>query len=103
MAAPKSPLQDAIDRLVKREPRWKAFDRKHPVGAAVGGRAVGRPGGATGASGGSGFDEFDAAQREYYPARILTSSDGIFQISWEPIKSILLQGDVRATFKEPPQ
>jgi hypothetical protein len=102
MPASASPLQDAINRLTEREPVWKQFQPKPPVGAKPGARSTGRPSSSSAGSGGAGFDEADAALREYYAPRTLTSSDGIFTISWQPIKSILLEGDVRATFKDPP-
>lgn len=93
-------LQRAVDKLVQREPGWKSATTPPAVGPRPGTVSTGRPSSSTPV--GVFFAEKDAAPREYYDARALTSSDGIFQISWQPIKSILLEGNVRATFKEPP-
>lgn len=96
-----SELQNAIDRLVKAEPGWKAFDKKPAVGGKPGAVSTGR--GAGGAAAGAlSLVESDATLREYYDARTLTTSDGIFSIEWEPIKKMLMIGGGSITFQDPP-
>lgn len=101
MAVPKSPLEEAINKLVRKEPGWAKFVQKPSVGARAGGVTVGTPGAAPGGTGGQIFDEADFAQREYWPERTLLSSDGYFSFSYRPIRSILLEDGTRATFEEP--
>jgi hypothetical protein len=102
VAGSASPLQEAVDRVVGKKPTWDPLNPAQAKGAKPGGTSVGRPSATQSGVGGSAFNESDATQREYYAARILPSSDGIFQLSWQPIKSILLTGGTRATFKDPP-
>lgn len=95
-----SELQKAINKLVEIRPGWKEFVPPPAKGAkeAVVGKGV--PGGG-GKSAGGGFDESDYTLRQYWPAVNLASSDGIFVVAVEPIKSIALTGNAQATFKEP--
>lgn len=99
-AMPKSPLQEAVNKLVQQEPKWATFLPKPTVGARPGGVTVGTPGSTSG-NGGQVFDEADFTQREYWPQRTLLSSDGFFSFSYRPIRSILLEDGTRATFEEP--
>lgn len=94
-----SELKKAVDKLLLKERGWKAATAPPAVGPRPGAVSTGRP--SSSSPVGLAFAEKDAAQREYYDARTLASSDGVFQISWQPIKSILLEGNVRATFKDP--
>lgn len=89
-------LQDALGRLVGEPPGFEPLAPSPPVGERPGAVAVGRPGSSSGI-----FAEKDYSQREHYAARTLVSSDGIFTILWQPIKSILLEDGTRATFKGP--
>lgn len=102
MPAPSSPLQDAIDRLIKREPGWEKFKRPPDKGGRPGAVATGRPS----ATGGSGqqvtLEELDASLREYWGAKILTSSDGLFTIEVEPLKKLRLKDGSDFLFAEPP-
>lgn len=100
MAVPASPLQEAVERLLKKEPGWKNFIKKPTVGGRAGSVSVGTPGAGPGGNGGV-FDEADFDQREYWPERTLLSSDGFFSFSYRPIRSILLEDGSRATFEEP--
>ena len=96
-------LAKALEKLVGGAPGWSPLDARPAVGARPGGIGVGRP--STSPSSGSGrvaLEEKDAAQREYFDPRFLTSSDGIFAFSERHIKSILLVDDSRIVFKEPP-
>lgn len=99
MAVPASPLQEAIERLIKKEPGWRNFAPKPAVGGRPGSVSIGTPG--AGADGGLAFEEDDFEQREYWPERTLLSSDGFFSFSYRPIRSILLKDGTRATFQEP--
>lgn len=97
-----SELEKAIDKLMMREKGWKRYKPAPAVGARPGAVTTGRPSGASSVSGSaSAFAEKDYLQREYYAARPLVSSDGIFTIMWQPIKSVLLEDGSRATFREP--
>lgn len=97
----KSELQKAVEKLILKGPGWVPAPAKPNVGPRPGTVSTGRPASAVTRSG-FAFEEKDADKREYYAARMLSSSDGVFQISWQPIKSILLEGGGRATFKDPP-
>ncbi len=102
-----SELAKAIERLMQREPGWRNFSARPaqpaklaPIPAA---RGVAMSATSVPASGGAGFDEADASQREYWPARQLITTDGLFVFEVEPIRSVLLVGGNRATFAEPPE
>lgn len=96
-----SELQKAVDRLIKSEPGWKAFDPKPPVGAKPGGvskgRAAGNPSGSA-----QSLVEADASKREFYAPRTITTSDGLFTIEQPVIKKIILIGGGSIEFQEPP-
>ena len=96
-----SELDKAVEKLTTREKGWAKFRRLPAAGARPGTVTTGRPS-TTSSTSSSPFAEKDYAQREHYADRALTSSDGVFTLVWSPIKSILLEGNVRATFKEPP-
>lgn len=97
-----SELQKAVDKLIKREPGWKAATQPPNKGPKPGKVATGYPASPAGQqSGGVAFVESDYTQREYWPAINITSSDGLFVLSYQPIKSVLLEGGDRATFKQP--
>lgn len=98
MAIPASPFKDALDRFLKDIPGWKPIADGIPQGRKPGQVSTGRP---ASASSGTAFEEMDYLQREYWPAQSVTSSDGLFVIELEPIKSILLVGNNRARFQEP--
>ncbi|WP_068634723.1 hypothetical protein [Thauera butanivorans] len=100
-AAPNSSaLEKALQRLLEREPGWKHFVRPEAKGARPAAVGTGVPADG-GAQGGGVFDEADAALRTYYPARTLTSTDGLFTFRIEPIKSLRLTSGHNATFKDP--
>lgn len=101
-----SEFQRALRRLIQREPGWRRFagqagkpETPAPIPAA---RGVAMSAGAVAQPGGSEFEEIDAVQREYWPTRVMTTTDGLFTWEVEPIKSILLADGSRATFAEPP-
>lgn len=96
-----SELQKAVEKLVKREPGWKAFEPPPNVGARPGEVSKGRPASSSPSSAAT-LEESDAALREYFSARMLTSSDGLFTIEVRPIKKIVLVGNGAFIFKEPP-
>ena len=93
-----SALEKALQRLLEREPGWKHFGQPEPKGARPAAVGVGVP--ATSGQGGA-FDEKDAALRTYYPVKTLISTDGLFTLQIEPIKSIRLVSGDDAKFKEP--
>ena len=99
-----SELQKAVEKLIKTEPGWKAFEPVAPVGGRAGAVSTGRPSSAspTSAPLSPTLEESDAALREYFGARLLTSSDGLFTIELRPIKKIVLTGDGALIFKDPP-
>ena len=96
-------LQDALKRLVLEPDGARLPDAPPPVGAQAREVSTGRPASAAApaAGGGGGFAESDYALRQYWPARTLTSSDGIFSVSVQPIRSLALVGGGQATFAEP--
>lgn len=100
MAGKSSELQEAIDRLVKREPGWKRFKALPEVGARPGAKSVGRPSSAA-ATLDLIIDEDDYDLREHWPDRSLTTSDGVFVIEWLPIKKVSLVGNGSMSFQEP--
>ena len=95
-------LQDALGRLVGEPPGFEPLAPSPAVGERPGAVAVGRPGSSSGNAAPGALAEKDAAAREYYAQRSMTSSDGIITIVWTPIKSVLMEDDTRATFKDPP-
>lgn len=104
-----SELKKAIERLIEREPGWRNFQRpaNTPAAPIPARRGVGMSAQATAApsEGGGGevvLVEADASLREYWPARVRTTSDGLW--SWEerPIKSIMLTTGDPFAFAEPP-
>lgn len=97
-----SELQKAIEKLVAREPRWKAFEQKPTVGARPGTVATGRPASAAAAGAAASQEEDSYEAREHYPERELKSSDGLITFMWRPPKSILLKDGSRDIYQEPP-
>lgn len=97
-----TPLQQALARLLARDPAWRrALPPADPLGAVARARGVALSTEQQG--GGSAFAEADASKREYWAARTLTTTDGLFTFEVEPIKSILLVSGDRATFADPPK
>lgn len=94
-------LQQSIERLVTKDPGWHPLGTAPAVGARPASKAVGRPGGTQQTSGSFDFIETLYSAREYWPAVQVTSSDGVFTLEIEPIKSILLDTGERAQFQEP--
>ena len=93
-------LQQAAKRLTSDA---KGFAPVKPLpgkGARPGEKSTGRPS-AGGAASANTLQELDFAAREYWPAVQLTSSDGIFTFSVQPIKSIGLVGGGVFLFKQP--
>lgn len=100
MAAGASELQKAVDKLLKREPRWKEAIRPPDKGAKAGGTGVGRPSSGTAVI---ELIEDDASTRQYHETpHVLRSSDGIITIEVEPIKQINLRGGIPFQLAEPP-
>lgn len=84
-----SELQKAVDKLLKKEPRWREATQPPAKGPQPGQVATGRPATGGAAASGSGFVEADAALREYWAERIVaTSSDGLFVLMGAPIKKV---------------
>lgn len=102
MAGDSDLLQKAIDRLMRAEPAWKKFERKPEVGDKPGAVSTGSAAGSAGGSGGPSLIESDASKREFYAARTLTTSDGIFTIEQPVIKKLYLVGGGSIQFGEPP-
>lgn len=98
MSTAASPFKGALDRFIKDNPGWAPIADGIPQGRKPGQVSTGRP---ASASSGTAFEEMDYNSREYYSPRAVTSSDGLFVIELEPIKSMLLVGNNRATFREP--
>lgn len=97
-------IQTAVRRLVGGDQGYKTLDPVPVVGAQPGSVSVGHPGGGGTAAASSvvAFAESSYALREYWPERVAaTSSDGIFVVMDEPIKTVALEGGEFATFKEP--
>lgn len=97
-----SELQKAVDKLLRKEPRWREATQPPAKGAQPGQVATGRPATGGTAASGSGFVEAAAALREYWAERtIATSSDGLFVIMGAPIKKVFgSPGPLE--FKDPP-
>lgn len=94
-------IQQAVRRLVGGDQGYKPLDGLPVVGAQPGRVSVGHPGGSSSAAGVS-FTESDYTLRQYWPERVAaTSSDGLFVIIEQPIKSIELIEGGPATFAEP--
>jgi hypothetical protein len=95
-----SALEKALQRLLEREPGWKNFIRPENKGARPAAVGTGLPATSEQQRGGA-FEEEDAALRTYYPVKTLTSTDGLFTLQIEPIKSIRLSSGDDAKFAEP--
>lgn len=95
-----SELQKAVDKLIKREPRWVEATQPPAKGAKPGKVATGYP-----ASAGRGqnivLEETDYALRQHWPPFEIISTDGMFVIEIEPIKYIDLGGGDGFKFAEP--
>lgn len=102
MAASSNALQDAIRKLVEKDPKWKAFDKKPAVGERQGSIGTGHPAAAAGTGGSGSFVESSYASREYWPTRTLHTSDGVFSFEWAPVKKMLGKGGVTFEPAEPP-
>lgn len=97
-------IKDSVRALAGGEAGYRPLASVPPVGARPGGVAVGRPGAGTGGQGQAvgAFTETDYTLRQYWPERVTaTSSDGLFVLLDQPIKSIDLEQGGPATFKEP--
>lgn len=93
-------LEKALRRLVEQSPNgWAKFQKPEAKGARPGTVGTGVPAAAGTTS--AGFEEEDAALRTYWPAKTLTSTDGLFQLQVEPIKTIRLRSGDTATFDNP--
>lgn len=93
-------LQRALQRLAGDPAGFTPLDPVPPVGGRAAARSRGLPGG------GSEPDqddlvEQDAASREYWEVRPLTSSDGLFVLEVEPIKLIVLEDGRRIELADP--
>lgn len=96
----KSLLQEAVNKLVAAEPGWKPATTPPAKGAKPGEKSVGRP--ATGTtSSAATLAESDYTLRQHWATVDVPSTDGLFVIQVEPIKSIALDGGGTFTFQEP--
>lgn len=80
----------------------RGFESLKPVpvkGARPGAVSTGRPASARNSA--QDLAESDYAQREYWSAVTLTSTDGIFTLQVQPIKKIALEDGAVFTFKQP--
>lgn len=94
-------LQQATNRLVPKTNAGQAAKAAPQAkGAKPGQVSTGRPSSGSSGSGG-GFAESDYTLRTYWPAVTYTSSDGLFTVEVQPIKSINLGGSSEMTFKQP--
>ena len=95
-----SDLRQAVRRLTG---GGRGFEPLKPLvtkGARPGTIATGRP--ASAQSGvGSDLVENSYAEREYWPAVTVESTDGIFTLEIEPIKRVVLEGGGSFDFKQP--
>lgn len=97
-------LDAAVNRLKVRDRGWAKATEPPGKGERPPSRGKGLPAAAGASNSGGGsvvFAESDYSLRQYWPARTISSSDGIFSIEVEPIKQIALEGSDVATFKEP--
>lgn len=93
-------LQQAASRLVVATGAAKARTVPQAKGAKAGAVSTGRPSsGGTGS--GSSLAESDFTLRQYWPTVNFSSSDGLFTVQVQPIKSINLGGSKVLTFKQP--
>lgn len=104
MAIDAREIQDAIKKLVSREPGWVEFDRMPAIGTRPGEIAIGRPSSAASTAGARGVElvEEDASTRQYHAPHVLRSSDGIITIEVEPIQQVNLRGGGALVFAAPP-
>lgn len=93
-------LQQAASRLVVSTGAAKARSAPQAKGAKAGAVSTGRP--SSGGSGsGSSLAESDFTLRQFWPTVNFSSSDGLFTVQVQPIKSINLGGSKVMTFKQP--
>lgn len=98
-----SDFKKAVEKLIRREPRWRAATAAPVVGRRPGTVSTGRPASAPGSVGAAlTFVEIDYAQREHYTERTAPTSDGIFEVAWRPTKKLYGQGGATIELKEPP-
>lgn len=95
-----SGLQQAAKRLTSEAKGFEAVKPLPNKGARPGEKSTGRPS-SGGAAGVNTLQELNFTAREYWDAVELTSSDGIFTFSVQPIKSIGLVGGGVFLFDEP--
>ncbi|THF60899.1 hypothetical protein [Pseudothauera rhizosphaerae] len=97
-----SDLGRSLRRLIPRDPTHRrTLEPASPAQPIPSTRGVSLTAQQAAGSGGGAFEEDDASQREYWPVRTITSSDGLFVLEVEPLKSILLKDGSRATFGDP--
>lgn len=94
-----SGLREAGRRLLGDGRGFEALKPAPAKGARPGAVATGRP--ASAGNSDRNLAESDYAQREYWPAVTVTSTDGIFTLQVDPIKKIALEGGAVFTFKQP--
>lgn len=99
-----SALQKSLELLGTPAPGWRPLDAVSPVGGRPGGVTTGRPSSVEQGQGGADatLEESDAALREYYASRIITTTDGLFTLEVRPIKRVALVDGGAILFKEPP-
>lgn len=92
-------LEKALRRIVQEQKGWAKFVPPEAKGARPGTVGTGVP--ASAGEGGATIEEEDASLRTYWPAKTLTSTDGLFTLQVEPIKSLRLRSGDDATFDNP--
>lgn len=95
-------LDAAVNRLKVRERGWAKATEPPGKGERPPSRGKGLPAAAGASSSGPvALAEADYSMREYWPVVHVTSSDGLFVIEIEPIRSILLESGDLITYKQP--
>lgn len=95
-----SDLRQAVRRLTGGASGFEPLKPLVTKGARPGTIATGRP--ASGQSGtANNLVENSYAEREYWSAVTLESTDGIFTLEIEPIKRVVLEGGGSLEFKQP--
>lgn len=94
-------LDDAVRRLGKDQRGVGPLPSRPAVGSRPG--AVSRSRTPSSTSSGSGsINEIDYTLREYYPERLVTSSDGFVVLRVKPIKRVAIEDGQFMTFQQPP-
>lgn len=96
-----SDLRDAVRRIVGERAGVALLKPAPEKGARPGVVATGRPSSAGNTANTESLVELDFDQREYWAEVAIDTSDGIFTLTVEPIKRVVLEGDRVFDFKQP--